>query len=207
MDSDRSGGLFAAASMFAYGLPGSAGIGPWDPAGLLRGADQDTVFKYREAELAHGRVAMLACAGFLVQEKWHPLLPGINAPALEQIPLVPYWVWGMALAGIGYCEQVRISKGWEKLDRLDSSYTQTTYYGVYPPYAYSTLRPGYYPGDLGFDPLGLAPQDPYEFRIMQEKELAHCRLAMVAAIGFLVQEVVTGTTWSSYSSFFGYPSS
>jgi hypothetical protein len=135
---------------------------------------------------------------------------------------------------------VRISKGWEKLDRLDSSYTQTTYYGVYPPYAYSTLRPGthhrphpepkpepkpptppsafvrttaltptlgYYPGDLGFDPLGLAPQDPYEFRIMQEKELAHCRLAMVAAIGFLVQEVVTGTTWSSYSSFFGYPSS
>jgi hypothetical protein len=31
---------------------------------------------------------------------------------------------------------------------------------------------------------------------MQEKELAHCRLAMLAAAGFVAQEAVTGVTWS-----------
>ena len=33
---------------------------------------------------------------------------------------------------------------------------------------------------------------------MQEKELAHGRLAMIAAAGFLAQEAVTKTTWGTY---------
>ena len=55
-------------------------------------------------------------------------------------------------------------------------------------------RPGV---DLGFDPLGLAPEDPAELAEMREKELAHCRLAMIAAAGFLAQEAVTGATWGT----------
>ena len=57
--------------------------------------------------------------------------------------------------------------------------------------------PAQLPGDLGFDPLGINPEDPAEFRLMQEKELSHCRLAMIAAAGFLAQEAVTGETWGS----------
>merc|ERR1712070_438611 len=38
-----------------------------------------------------------------------------------------------------------------------------------------SLKDGYYPGDLKFDPLGLKPDDPEELRIMQEKELSHGR--------------------------------
>merc|ERR1712060_471112 len=57
------------------------------------------------------------------------------------------------------------------------------------------LKPDYSPGDLAFDPLGLAPSDPAEFRKMQERELSHGRLAMFAAAGFLAQETVTGKTW------------
>merc|ERR1719258_1010021 len=52
-------------------------------------------------------------------------------------------------------------------------------------------------GQLGFDPLGLAPEDPAEFREMQEKELAHARLAMVAAAIFLLQEAITKDTWGT----------
>jgi len=89
------------------------------------------------------------------------------------------------LAGIGGAEQYRIAKGWQKLDPV----TQT---------ASQALREGYYPGDLGFDPLGLKPTDPAEFRLMQEKELSHCRLAMIAAAGFLAQEAVSGDTWGAY---------
>ena len=60
----------------------------------------------------------------------------------------------------------------------------------------------YVPGDLGFDPLGLAPTDPAEFAEMREKELAHCRLGMIAAAGFLAQEAVTGKTWAAEDSIF-----
>ena len=115
----------------------------------------------------------------------HPLFSGDGGPALEQIPALPVWLWGVMLAGIiGYTEQIRIAKGFQKLDPE----TQT---------ASRSLREGYFPGDLGFDPLGLAPEDPAEFRLMQEKELSHCRLAMIAALGFLMQEAVTGQTWGA----------
>merc|ERR1719222_339274 len=52
------------------------------------------------------------------------------------------------------------------------------------------LQDGYYPGDVGFDPLGLKPDDPAEFDIMATKELQHGRLAMLAAAGFVAQELI-----------------
>ena len=52
-------------------------------------------------------------------------------------------------------------------------------------------------GDRSFDPLGLAPEDPAEFAEMQEKELAHARVGMVAAAGFLAQEAITKQTWGT----------
>ena len=52
---------------FAYGLPGSlAPVLEFDPFGYAANADLDTMKRYREAEVQHGRVAMLAVLGFLV---------------------------------------------------------------------------------------------------------------------------------------------
>merc|ERR1719506_3374511 len=83
--------------------------------------------------------------------------------------------------GVGIAEAARIQAGWanpyEKMENVQS------------------LKEGYYPGDLKFDPLGLAPEDPAEFRKMQERELSHGRLAMLAAAGFLAQETVSQQPW------------
>jgi len=46
------------------------------------------------------------------------------------------------------------------------------------------------PGDFGWDPLGLQPDDPAEFRKKQNAELANGRLAMFASLGFLVGDVL-----------------
>jgi len=54
------------------------------------------------------------------------------------------------------------------------------------------LKEDYFPGDIGFDPLGLKPDDPEEFMIMSTKELQHGRLAMLAVAGFVAQELVDG---------------
>ena len=149
------------------GLPGAiAPAGQFDPANFLEGASKDEVYRLREAEITHGRVGMLASAGFLVQEYWHPLFSADGGPAIEQIPKLPVPLWfGMAL-GIGIAETLRIQAGWanpyEGMDNVQK------------------LRPGYYPA---------------EFRTMQEKELSHGRLGMLAAAGFMAQEAVTGQTW------------
>jgi Chlorophyll A-B binding protein len=50
---------------------------------------------------------------------------------------------------------------------------------------------GYFPGNLGFDPLGLYPKDEAGQRRMQLAEIKNGRLAMVAITGFAVQEFVT----------------
>merc|ERR1719310_743181 len=180
----------AKASEFCYGLPGALPpVGEFDPFNLLEGKSEEDVRYYREAELTHGRVSMLASLGFLVQESFHPLFTADGGPAIEQIPKLPPALWfGMTL-GIAICESLRIQKGWANPYEAPSKI--------------QTLKPEYYPGDLGFDPLGLKPEDPNEFRIMQEKELSHGRLAMLAAAGFMAQEAVTGQTWSQQDNVFG----
>merc|ERR550537_1974846 len=178
--------VMKASAEFAFGLPGGNNIlGEFDPLNLLEGKDKLEVYRYREAELTHGRVAMLASLGFLVQEKFHPLFSGDGGPAIDQIPQLPFWLWGVMLAGIGGAEQVRIAKGWAKLDPVTKSTNG------------QTLRDGYMPGDLGFDPANIKPKDPVKLKLMQERELQNGRLAMIGAAGFLLQEALTGQTWGA----------
>jgi len=66
----------------------------------------------REAELTHGRVGMLASAGFLVQEKFHPLFSADGGPAIEQIPQLPVFMWFAMTLGIGISEGYRVNLGW-----------------------------------------------------------------------------------------------
>ena len=131
---------------------------------------------------------MLASLGFIVQEKFHPLFSGDGGPAVDQIPQLPAWLWvGMSL-GIGLAESRRIQNGWSNPND--------------PNHVFQKLLPTYVPGDIGFDPLGLKPEDPAEFREMQTKELQNGRLGMIAAAGFLAQEAVTDQTWGTV---YGFP--
>eukprot|EP00900_Chrysochromulina_parva_P027100 jgi/Chrpa1/9023/Chrysochromulina_OHIO_Genome00017002-RA len=179
----------AKAGEFCYGLPGAlAPVGNFDPFNLLDGKTFEQVRTWREAELAHCRVGMLSAAGFLVQEKFHPLFSGDGGTAFDQFDNLPPVMWVLITLGIGACESLRISVGWSNPSE--------------PEHVFQKLKPEYVPGDIGFDPLGLKPTDPEEFRIMQTKELQNGRLAMLAAAGFLAQEFATGSTWGTY---FGRP--
>merc|ERR1712032_374479 len=136
------------------------------------------------SSLMDGSRCWLLSASLNIQEKFHPLFSGDGGPAIDQIPSLPPWLWAVMIGGIGFAESQRISIGWQELDQGDK--------------ASSALKPGYYPGDLGFDPLNLKPEDPAELALMQEKELSHCRLAMIAAAGFLAQEAVSKQTWGAW---------
>merc|ERR1719231_1194875 len=97
---------------FCYGLPGAiAPAGEFDPLGFSANVDELEMMRLREAELTHGRVGMLAAAGFLVQESFHPLFGYDNGPAIEQIPQLPPGLWFAMTLGIGMAEALRIQKG------------------------------------------------------------------------------------------------
>merc|ERR1719183_3385979 len=182
---EKAAASAAKAGEFCYGLPGSVEPFPeFDPFNFLDGKTFEQVRTWREAELAHCRVGMLAAAGFLVQEKFHPLFNADGGPAIEQIPKLPAVMWPLITLFIGGCEALRISVGWSNPGE--------------PEHVFQKLKPEYVPGDIGFDPLGLKPTDPVAFKEMQTKELQNGRLAMIAAAGFLAQEAVTGDTWGTY---------
>ena len=165
-------------------IPGAlAPVGIFDPLGFGAKADEATLKRYREAELTHGRVAMLATVGFLVGEKVEGSSflfdASIKGPAITHLAQVPPLFWAFLIMGIGAAEQTRAEIGW--VDPADVPVDRP-----------GLLRDDYVPGDLGFDPLGLKPSDPAAFETMQNKELQNGRLAMLAAAGFMAQELADG---------------
>jgi hypothetical protein len=158
--------------------------GFWDPAGLSTDLDEGKILFYREAELKHGRVSMLAALGFLVGENFHPLFGGdIDVPsyiAFQATPLQVFWPAVIAALAILEYPSVGTFKAPVGED------------GVYKDKDTFAISADRVPGDIGFDPLGLKPSDPEEFLAMQNKELNNGRLAMIAIAGFVAQELVSG---------------
>jgi hypothetical protein len=177
----------ATAPVSSYALesiPGAlAPVGVFDPLGWGAKADPNTLKRYREAELTHGRVAMLATIGFLVGEQVEGSSflfdASIKGPAISHLAQVPAPFWTALVLGIAKVELDRALRGW-----VSPSDVPVDQPGL--------LRQDYVPGDLAFDPLRLKPKDPAAFEVMQTKELQNGRLAMLAAAGFMAQELADG---------------
>eukprot|EP00529_Nitzschia_sp_RCC80_P028988 CAMPEP_0113500466 /NCGR_PEP_ID=MMETSP0014_2-20120614/32346_1 /TAXON_ID=2857 /ORGANISM="Nitzschia sp." /LENGTH=332 /DNA_ID=CAMNT_0000394809 /DNA_START=175 /DNA_END=1173 /DNA_ORIENTATION=- /assembly_acc=CAM_ASM_000159 len=183
-----------------WGLPGAiAPTGFFDPLGFARqGLPLNDAKRLRESETQHGRVAMLAIVGYFVQENIMNNIGGgpfsISGPANDQLQQVPLPAFVFLTVSIAAAELYRAKLGWvEPKARIGS---KTLF----------TLRDEYYPGDIGFDPLGLKPTENYEFQKMQTKELSHGRLAMIGIAGIMSQELVNhrtiAETWDFYSHLF-----
>ena len=165
-------------------IPGAvAPLGIFDPAGLAKKADEGLLKRYREAEIVHGRVAMLASVGFLVGEQVEGSSflfdASVQGPAITHLAQVPVPFWSALALLIGKFE----------LDRAQAAFVPPRDVDVDKP---GLLRKEYTPGDLNFDPLGLKPKNPVQLKKLQNKELQNGRLAMIAAAGFMAQELVDG---------------
>ena len=149
----------------------------FDPLGFSTTVTAGKFLFYREVELKHGRIAMLASLGILVGEQFHPLWGGaIDVPsyiAFQETPLQTFWpavVLVISVLEVFSVFSFNTPFGGEKW----------------------SIRSDYENGDLGFDPLGLKPESPAELKEMQTKELNNGRLAMIGIAGMVVQELVSG---------------
>ena len=152
----------------------------FDPAGFA--SSPDLLLQYREAELKHCRLAMLAAVGWVAAEVLHTpianllgkeslLVEGANSVA-EKVPSVlngglegvppMFWVsFGLLVGAV---------EAWRMLEISENPMNFT-------------------PGAVGFDPLGMyAEADAKGQRELQLKEINNGRLAMMAVAWFAVAE-------------------
>mmetsp|Transcript_5250 Transcript_5250/g.13687 ORF Transcript_5250/g.13687 Transcript_5250/m.13687 type:complete len:196 (-) Transcript_5250:264-851(-) len=163
----------------------SAGItapfGYFDPVGLMSNDEQQKDFaRYQEVEIKHGRLAMLAAAGFLVGEQFHPLFGGeVNNPsafAFQQTPLQTFWPAVVAFIGA-----IEIATS---VPTFQDPSIET----------FKMKDPSRIPGDMGlFGGKDKMKSNPAAFKATQSKEINNGRLAMLAIAGMVAQELVTGT--------------
>merc|ERR1740138_1107564 len=146
-------------------LAGDMGFDP-----LQLADNSDDLAWYREAEVKHARLAMLAAFGWPVSEIFNfgQLLNGDGrAPSLLNGGLgeVNGVYWGVVVALAVY---------WEKFG-LDQQFGSKDV----------SKSPDYLPGMLGFDPLGADSQG------MRAAEITNGRVAMVAITVFALEEALT----------------
>eukprot|EP00747_Dinoflagellata_sp_TGD_P153397 gnl/TRDRNA2_/TRDRNA2_177387_c0_seq2.p1 gnl/TRDRNA2_/TRDRNA2_177387_c0~~gnl/TRDRNA2_/TRDRNA2_177387_c0_seq2.p1 ORF type:complete len:389 (+),score=84.33 gnl/TRDRNA2_/TRDRNA2_177387_c0_seq2:118-1167(+) len=164
----------------------TAPTGFFDPLGLSADLPAGRLLFYREVEIKHGRVAMLASLGFLVGEQFHPLFGGnIDVPSYIAFQATPLQrLWPAVVTAVAIPEIFSIFQ----FDFIPGSNPKNPEGG-----AWWSIKPSKrIPGDFGFDPLGLRPQTPDELKEMQNKEINNGRLAMIAAAGMIAQELATG---------------
>jgi len=160
-------------------LPGYAGFDPFGFANSIsegKNGAPNTFTWYRESEIVHGRVSMLAVVGSFFPAWWHFPTNGIYPEGtfseLNQIKAlytVPSEAIGQILVTIAAIEAFRTQR---------------------------TLIGNKAPGDLG---LGQGGWNPFDFKYTDEEyfekqvqETKHGRLAMLAAAGLLFQNANSG---------------
>lgn len=158
-----------------------AGDFGFDPLGLAK--NREELFYYREAEIKHARLAMLAAVGWPISERFDATIAeyfGVTPAIDTTTDRVPSFLngglenispkfWGFCL---GFCAAIDLY-GVQRL-RYMSEEEETRYV----------------PGDLDFDPLGFYPKEDDKRMDVQLAEIKHGRIAMLACVGYAAQEAI-----------------
>lgn len=138
-------------------------LGLFDPLGFLKNAEERKVRKFREAELHHGRIAMVSSL----------ILPALDVvtkqPGINALRLSDSKTQLIALLFFAMYEGNRILK------LYDSPFNEKTQF---------KLKPDSLPGQY-FNTKDYSEQ-------LMNKELNNGRLAMIGVAGYIAQEFVTG---------------
>jgi hypothetical protein len=175
----NSASVNSALSMaFESEIGAQAPLGFYDPAGLLKDADQERFDRLRYVELKHGRVSQLAFLGYLTT--WEGIrLPGFLSPSdnlrFSDVPGGAAALKGIPLAGM----------------------TQLFFFVGFLELAVWKQNEGSFPGDFSGSPLfpvGWVGDNTEEEKVeLRAKELNQGRAAMMGILALMVHEQLDGT--------------
>ncbi|CAK0869941.1 unnamed protein product [Prorocentrum cordatum] len=158
-----------------------APLGYWDPVGLSSDGDVATFTRRRVTEIKHGRVAMWATMGYISPEyfKW----PGYLSPS----------------AGLKFAD---VPNGLAALSKVPlSGWLQIVLFAGY--WEFGTYNSKAPPGDLGWK--AITSTDPEVLKKKLNAEMANGRLAMMAIMGMLYQDGLTGSAWGDWALYTDSP--
>eukprot|EP00440_Ansanella_granifera_P022435 gb/GFBE01024369.1/.p1 GENE.gb/GFBE01024369.1/~~gb/GFBE01024369.1/.p1 ORF type:complete len:635 (+),score=161.49 gb/GFBE01024369.1/:1-1905(+) len=176
-----------------------APVGYFDPLGFSKDGDADTFYRRRCSEIKNGRVAMIACMGYIAPE--FSRFPGYCSPTegvkfadipngLHALEKLPAGGWAQWIAFAAFLEVYAA-----KQDPKD------------PPGLLSGNEEGF--GRMEFGRLGVPRGDRSKDEASRTRglnsELANGRLAMMAIIGMFFQDGLTGSAWGDWSNYVASP--
>merc|ERR1719436_1977550 len=159
-----------------------APVGYWDPLGLAKDGDMEAFKRRRGTELKHGRISMYACIGYIVPEYFK--FGGYLSPS----------------AGLKFAD---VPNGLAALSKVPvNGWLQIVLFAGY--YEFPTYNSDAAPGDLGWK--AITSSDPDTLKRKLNAEMANGRLAMMAIVGMLYQDGLTGSAWGDWSLYTTRPS-
>lgn len=153
----------------------------WDPLGLGQKASPEKFARWRAVEIKHGRIAMVASTGYIVQEvlRW----PGYLSPSAGvKFSEIPNGIKGLAAIPPAGLAQIFIGIG------LMEIATWKFYEGPWP----GTVPAGKAPGDVAGD-LWVRYADPEVKKTKLNIELNNGRAAMLGSLGMIMHDHLTGS--------------
>mmetsp|Transcript_15591 Transcript_15591/g.34916 ORF Transcript_15591/g.34916 Transcript_15591/m.34916 type:complete len:209 (-) Transcript_15591:534-1160(-) len=155
-------------------------LGYWDPLGLAK-AKPEKFNRWRAVEIKHGRIAMAATTGYIVQEflRWPGYLSTSSSVKFSELPNGILALKGTPPLGLA---QIFLFIGAMEIC------TWRFYEGPYP----GTVPAGKAPGDVAGE-LWVRYEDPAEKATKLNIELNNGRAAMMGITGMLMHDHLTGS--------------
>jgi len=153
----------------------------WDPLGLGVKATPEKFARWRAVEIKHGRIAMAATTGYIVQEvlRW----PGyLSTSAGVKFADVPNGIAGLKAVPTAGLVQILLFIGVREVA------TWRFYEGPWP----GTVPAGKLPGDVAGD-LWVRYADPEVKKSKLNIEINNGRAAMLGITGMLMHDHLTGS--------------
>jgi len=158
-------------------------VGFWDPLGFSEDKDEAAFKRRRSIELKHGRICMLATIGYIVPEYFR--FPGFLSPS----------------QGIKFAD---VPNGLAALSKVPGfGWVQIVFFAgvIEGNFEFSGKTGG--PGEFGWKVI--TSDDPEEKKKKLSAEIANGRLAMMAIMGMLFQDGLTGSAWGDWALYTGSP--
>jgi hypothetical protein len=172
-NADRSASLpfLQRPTMLDGSLPGDRGFDPFNFS-----SDESALTWYRDSEIRHSRIAMLAVVGWPLAELFHKSIASSFhlQPMLAQSDRVPSVLNG----GLGMTSPLFWVAAISATAALE----------------FISIKNNDSNGDYGFDLLQLSGKSERQKFFMKEAEIFNGRLAMLAITGFAIQEFLTDTS-------------